>query len=149
MNNDLISRKALREDLRRFFPAEVLEGIEPKTLFAQIMHDIDNAPAFDLDDFYGKAFRNGEANALATRGIDNSVIGIATVGYEAAKKKYDPIRCRDCKYQIKEFRSDKREKDGGHYVYACKRFGEMFGYWGWGGEDNEFCSDAEQKGGAE
>lgn len=44
MNNDLISRKALREDLRRFFPAEVLEGIEPKTLFAQIMHDIDNAP---------------------------------------------------------------------------------------------------------
>lgn len=44
MNNDLISREALREDLRRFFPAEALEGIEPKTLFAQIMHDIDNAP---------------------------------------------------------------------------------------------------------
>lgn len=45
MNNDLISREALREDLRRFFPTEVLEGIDPKTLFAQIMHDIDNAPA--------------------------------------------------------------------------------------------------------
>lgn len=44
MNNDLISREALREDLRRFFTVEVLEGIEPKTLFAQIMHDIDNAP---------------------------------------------------------------------------------------------------------
>ena len=41
---DLISREALREDLRRFFPIEVLEGIEPKTLFAQIMHDIDNFP---------------------------------------------------------------------------------------------------------
>ena len=41
---DLISREALREDLRRFFPIEVLEGIEPKALFAQIMHDIDNAP---------------------------------------------------------------------------------------------------------
>lgn len=41
---DLISREALREDLRSFFPSEVLEGIEPKTLFAQIMHDINNAP---------------------------------------------------------------------------------------------------------
>lgn len=47
MNNDLISREALREDLRRFFPAEALEGIEPKTLFAQIMHDIDNAPTVE------------------------------------------------------------------------------------------------------
>lgn len=47
MNNDLISREALREDLRRFFPTEVLEGIEPKTLFAQIMHDIDNAPTIE------------------------------------------------------------------------------------------------------
>ena len=42
--SDLIDREALREDLRRFFPTEALEGIEPKTLFAQIMHDIDNAP---------------------------------------------------------------------------------------------------------
>ena len=53
MNNGLISREALREDLRRFFPTEVLEGIDPKTLFAQIMHDIDNAPtvfAYTEDD---------------------------------------------------------------------------------------------------
>ena len=42
--SDLIDREVLKEDLRRFFPTEVLEGIEPKTLFAQIMHDIDNAP---------------------------------------------------------------------------------------------------------
>lgn len=47
MNNDLISRSALREDLRSFFPSEVLEGIEPKTLFAQIMHDIDNVPTVE------------------------------------------------------------------------------------------------------
>lgn len=46
--SDLISREALREDLRRFFPTEVLEGIDPKTLFAQIMHDIDNAPEVEL-----------------------------------------------------------------------------------------------------
>ena len=50
MNNDLISREALREDLRRFFPTEVLEGIDPKTLFAQIMHDIDNAPTVEVDE---------------------------------------------------------------------------------------------------
>jgi hypothetical protein len=47
MNNDLISRKALREDLRRFFPTDVLEEIEPKTLFAQILRDIDNAPTVE------------------------------------------------------------------------------------------------------
>ena len=40
---------ALKEDLRRFFPTEVLEGIEPKTLFAQILHDIDNAPTVNLE----------------------------------------------------------------------------------------------------
>lgn len=49
---DLISRSALREDLRRFFPSEVLEGIEPKTLFAQIMHDINNAPTVIPDNNY-------------------------------------------------------------------------------------------------
>lgn len=52
MNNDLISREALREDLRSFFPSEVLEGIEPKTLFAQIMHDIDNAPTVEMPNWY-------------------------------------------------------------------------------------------------
>ena len=46
----IISRKGLQEDLRRFFPTEVLEGIEPKTLFAQIMHDIDNAPTVKIND---------------------------------------------------------------------------------------------------
>lgn len=45
----LIEVEALKEELRRFFPSEVLEGIEPKTLFAQIMHDIDNAPTVEPD----------------------------------------------------------------------------------------------------
>lgn len=43
----LIDADALKEDLIKFFPSEVLEGIEPKTLFAQIMHDIDNAPTVE------------------------------------------------------------------------------------------------------
>ncbi len=54
---DLISRSALREDLRRFFPSEVLEGIEPKTLFAQIMHDIDNAPTVDYTELIERTYR--------------------------------------------------------------------------------------------
>ena len=56
------------------------------------------------------------------------------------------IRCKDCRHQIKEWREDKRMKDKGYWVYGCKHFGELMGYWGFGGNDNEFCSDAEQKG---
>lgn len=55
------------------------------------------------------------------------------------------IRCKDCKYQIKEFRTDKRMKGGGYWVKACQKFGQICGYWAWGGEDNQFCSDAEAK----
>ena len=44
MNNDLISRNKLKEDLIKFFPTDCLDGIESKTLFNQILHDIDNAP---------------------------------------------------------------------------------------------------------
>lgn len=58
-----------------------------------------------------------------------------------------PIRCKDCKYQVREWRNDGRMKEGGYWVNGCKHFGEIMGYWGWGGNDNEFCSDAEQRGG--
>lgn len=43
----LIDADALKEDLRKWFPAFTLEGIEPKTLFNQILHDIDNAPTVE------------------------------------------------------------------------------------------------------
>lgn len=61
--------------------------------------------------------------------------------------KEDPkpiIKCKDCKYQVKEWRKDKRRKEKGYWVYGCEHFGEIMGYWGFGGNDNEFCSDAEQ-----
>lgn len=48
MNNDLISREALKKDLITFFPDSCLDGITAKTLFKQILTDIDNAPAVDL-----------------------------------------------------------------------------------------------------
>lgn len=50
---------ALKEDLRRFFPTEVLEGIEPKTLFAQILHDIDNAPTVNKFYDYNEGYKDG------------------------------------------------------------------------------------------
>ena len=71
MNNDLISREALREDFRRFFPTEALEGIEPKTLFAQIMHDIDNAPAVEYP-FYQEAYQTGYEEGYSQGYIDGS-----------------------------------------------------------------------------
>ena len=59
------------------------------------------------------------------------------------------IKCQNCKYRIKEWREDKRMKEKGYWVYGCKHFGEIMGYWGFGGNDNEFCSNAQQEGDAE
>lgn len=55
------------------------------------------------------------------------------------------IHCKDCKYQVKRFCTDKRYKEGGYWEVGCNHFGEIIGYWGWGGQDDEFCSDAEPK----
>lgn len=59
------------------------------------------------------------------------------------------IKCQDCRYRVKRWREDKRIKEKGYWEYGCEHFGEIMGYWGFGGYDDEFCSDAEQKGGAE
>lgn len=52
------------------------------------------------------------------------------------------IRCQDCEYRVKEWREDKRMKEKGYWVFGCNHFGDIMGYWGFGGHDNEFCSDA-------
>ena len=57
----------------------------------------------------------------------------------------DIIRCKDCKYQAKVWVSDRRMKNKGYWDYGCKFFGELSGYWCWGGEDNQFCSSAERR----
>lgn len=57
----------------------------------------------------------------------------------------DIIKCQDCKHQIKEWREDKRMKEKGYFVYGCEVFGEIIGYWGWGGHNDEFCSEAERR----
>ena len=72
-----------------------------------------------------------------------------TIG-EIVEKLYDidlvrVVRCKDCKYRLKEWRGDKRMKDKGYWVYGCEHFAELMGYWGWGGNDNEYCSCGERK----
>lgn len=69
MNNDLIIREALKELIsdkldERFRWDSKLTVCEFKTIVGDI---IDNAPTVDLSDFCGKAFRNGEENALKIR----------------------------------------------------------------------------------
>lgn len=46
----LINADELKADLHKWFPQASLEGIEAKTLFAQILADIDNAPTVDTNE---------------------------------------------------------------------------------------------------
>lgn len=95
---------------------------------------------FRLDD-------NGETLVLTDkRGYTRAV---KLLPHEERPQGEPIIKCQDCKYRVKEWREDKRMKEKGYWVYGCEHFGEIMGYWGFGGNDNEFCSDAEQKGGAE
>lgn len=65
--------------------------------------------------------------------------------FDLREKPQDEIvKCQDCKYRVKEWREDKRMKEKGYWAYGCKHFGEIMGYWGFGGSDDEFCSDAER-----
>ena len=141
MNNDLISRselkKAIMNDLglgdeENGSDAEYMSGLQ------DCYNLIDNAPTVEPE-----VYMNGKD------------YNIYLEGYKQGKKDFERpqgeivIKCKDCKYQVKEWREDKRMKDKGYWVYGCEHFGEIMGYWGFGGNDNEFCSDAERKGGAE
>ena len=141
MNNDLISRselkKAIMNDLglgdeENGSDAEYMSGLQ------DCYNLIDNAPTVEPE-----VYMNGKD------------YNIYLEGYKQGKKDFERpqgeivIKCKDCKYQVKEWREDKRMKDKGYWVYGCEHFGEIMGYGGFGGNDNEFCSDAERKGGAE
>lgn len=72
MNNDLISREALKEDLIKFFPIDCLEGIESKTLFNQILTDINNAPTVDTtcphcNSGYAQGYSDGYLKGIEER----------------------------------------------------------------------------------
>lgn len=55
------------------------------------------------------------------------------------------IRCKGCKHQVKEWRTDKRLKDNGYMVCGCDVVGDACGYWALLGQDDDYCSMAERK----
>ena len=55
------------------------------------------------------------------------------------------IKCKDCKYQVKEWRVNRRLKEKGYWAYGCELIDDSFiGTPVWG-KDNQFCSSAEIK----
>ncbi len=131
MNNDLISRSEA-EKLGATCLARRNENGQLEAIIS-----LDYAPTVSLQDIYQEGHFDGYLEGY-TKAIN-----------EERKQGKPVIKCQDCKYRVKEWREDKRMKDKGYWVYGCEHFGEIMGYWGFGGNDNEFCSDAEQKGGAE
>ena len=80
--------------------------------------------------------------------IDAKPVNVNTEALDVAIKAVQQpkiIYCKDCKYQVKRFCTDKRFTEGGYWEQGCSHFGEIIGYWGWGGDDDQFCSDAEPK----
>ena len=55
------------------------------------------------------------------------------------------IRCKGCKHQIKEWRTDKRLKDKGYMVCGCEVVGDACGFWALLGQDEDYCSRAERR----
>ena len=55
------------------------------------------------------------------------------------------VRCKDCKHQVKEWRTDKRLKNKGYMVCGCEVVGDSCGYWALLGQDDDYCSMAERR----
>ena len=69
----LIDADELKENLKDWFPKFTLDGIEAKTLFNQILHDIDNAPTIPQPDFkdgYKQAIIDGKTNYSKEKGAE-------------------------------------------------------------------------------
>ena len=97
--SDLISRNKLKEDLIKFFPTDCLDGIESKTLFNQILHDIDNAPTVE-------AFTRGEYEGAYLRGyVDSAKANERPKGKWLPRTSYDGFtywRCDKCRVDVDE-----------------------------------------------
>lgn len=55
------------------------------------------------------------------------------------------VRCRDCKHQVKEWRTDKRYKDNGYTACGCDVVGDACGFWALLGQDDDYCSYGQRK----
>jgi len=75
-----------------------------------------------------------------------TLLGIVT----ALLQKHDEdvaqmVRCKDCKHQVKEWRTDKRLKGKGYMVCGCDVVGDACGFWALLGQDDDYCSMAERR----
>ena len=96
MNNDLISRSALKEAFKAWKNMDdYYHNTDCNDIpLSEAFDLIDNAPTFNLDDFYGKAFRNGEENALKIREIPQGEWITVTDKYG------DNVKCPFCGKEI-------------------------------------------------
>ena len=88
----LIDADELKKDLTKWFPQFTLEGIEAKTLFNQILHDIDNAPTVESEPYFKKAekdkriyesgYKDGQNKRPQDEITDNDIREAIKAGYE-------------------------------------------------------------------
>ena len=78
-----------------------------------------------------------------TKEYEQSVIDAVNVILNTAQCEI--IQCKDCKYQIKEWRTDKRLKNKGYMACGCEVVGDACGYWALLGHDDDYCSMAERR----
>ena len=76
-------------------------------------------------------------------GIGGDLAEITLAGLPSAQPEI--IRCKGCKHQVKEWRTDKRLKDKGYMVCGCEVVGDACGYWALLGQDDDYCSYAERR----
>lgn len=78
-----------------------------------------------------------------TKEYEQTVIEAVNVILNTARCEI--IQCKDCKHQVKEWRTDKRLKDNGYMVCGCDVVGDACGYWALLGQDDDYCSFAERR----
>lgn len=106
-NKRLIDAEELKATLKQWFPPFTLEGLEAKTLFKQIIHDIDNAPAVEPSQNaehdalqYSKGYQAGFLEAKKLHGETEGEW--ITVKYaredlnDPQKSKLDFVKCPFC-----------------------------------------------------
>ena len=91
-----------------------------------------------------------DADALIDEGNSDGAYGYVDVKQIADAPTVDAVlvvRCKDCKYQRKVWIEDKRYKFGGFLRVSCDRNDDIFASHTVDGDDNDFCSYGERKGG--
>ena len=141
MNNDLISREALKITI------EQSQLVNAKLSVYDVLKIIDNAPIVEPQKVV--TIPHELIEKLASCVVDT----IRNIDWDKAIEAYKErpqgetvIRCKDCKYQKKYWHEDKRMKEKGYWIYGCALIDDPFiGTPVWGG-DNQFCSSAQKRG---